>query len=168
MKNVILLFSFLGCLLCAESVQAQEFKSAVGARLGYPLSISYKKFLNETNAFEIYAGTRGFNGGFNYNFRSYSVSGAYLKHTPIESVEGLSYYYGGGANVNFWTFGGFEGDNAATSFGIQAYGGLSYTFENKPINITLDWIPSYFINGFANGFGADYGSLAVRYILSGE
>ncbi|MGK0363962.1 MAG: hypothetical protein ACI85O_001016 [Saprospiraceae bacterium] len=168
MKKAIVFLTFLGCLFFAENLQAQDFKSAIGLRLGYPLSISYKHFLNEADAIEIYAGTRGYDVGFGYNYRFYSISGAYQRHTPIESVDGLSYYYGAGASIYFWTFGDLDPDDASTAFGLQGYGGLSYTFENKPINISLDWVPTFFLNGYGSGFGAGYGSLAVRYIFAGR
>ena len=148
-----------------SSTQAQNFKSAVGARLGYPLSITYKQFISESGAFEVYAGTRGF-GSLNTRYRWYTISGAYQIHKPIESVEGLDYYYGAGASVYFWSF-DYDTNSSTTTFGLQGYGGLSYTFADKPINISVDWVPTFFLNGFGSGFGAGYGSLAVRYVLSG-
>lgn len=160
MKKLPLLLIIFGCFLFALPTQAQNFKSAVGARLGYPLSITYKQFISESGAFEVYAGTRGYS-----NYRWFSVSGAYQIHKPIESVEGLDYYYGAGASVYFWNF-DLNSDSPSTSFGLQGYGGLSYTFDDNPINISVDWVPTFFLNGFDSGFDAGYGSVAVRYVLS--
>lgn len=160
MRKTIALIFFFGCLFISTESNAQNFNQAVGLRLGYPMSISYKQFLNESNAFEVYAGTRGSGVGW----RWFSVSGAYQIHKPIESVEGLDYYYGGGASVFFWSF-DFDTDASNTAIGLQGYLGLSYTFKDSPINISLDWIPTFLLSGYSNGFGADYGSLAVRYIL---
>lgn len=168
MKKAILFFSlFIFCLM-ANTAQAQDFKSAVGARLGYPLSVTYKHFLNETGAIEVYAGTRGFGGLLGVGgYRWYSVSGGYQIHADIESVEGLQWYYGAGASVFFWTY-DFDTDASSVSLGLQAYGGLSYTFEDQPVNISIDWVPTIFLNSYANsGFNAGYGSVAVRYILQG-
>ncbi len=164
MKKLPLLLIILGCFLFALPTQAQNFNSAIGARFGYPLSITYKQFINESAAFEVFGGTRGNTGSFGY--RWFSVSGAYQIHKPIESIEGLDYYYGAGASVYFWTF-DFDTDSAKTSFGLQGYLGLSYTFDDKPINVSLDWVPTFFLNGYGDSFGAGYGSLAVRYVLSG-
>ena len=142
--------------------QAQTYKSAIGARLGYPLSATYKTFLNENSALEVFAGTRGFSG-----YRWISVSGAYQIHKPFSksNVDGLNFYYGAGASVYFWSF-DLDLDESTTTFGLQGYLGLDYSLKNTPINLTVDWIPTFFVGGFGAGFGAGYGSLGVRYILS--
>ena len=169
MKKIIVFSFLLTLLFCATTSHAQDFKSAVGVRFGYPLSVSYKMFLSESSAVEVYAGTRGYNAGFGVKYRWYSVSGAYQIHKPLSigDIEGLQYYYGAGVSVFFWTF-DFDTDTNSTTFGLQGYSGLSYTFDEKPINISIDWVPTYFFNGYnISGFGAGYGSLAVRYVLSG-
>lgn len=168
MKNIIKLLCICCFALYANCVQAQEFSSAIGARLGYPLSASFKRFISESSAVEVYIGTRSFGSGFG-RYRWWTISGGYQIHKPIEAdgLEGLSYYYGAGVSVFFWNFDNtyFEG-YATTTIGTQGYAGLSYSFENVPINLTVDWVPTYFINGFGSGFGAGYGTVGVRYILS--
>ncbi|MEM6317965.1 MAG: hypothetical protein AAF960_09860 [Bacteroidota bacterium] len=151
-------------LSCLTVCQAQSYKSAVGARLGYPLSVSYKTFVNDNSAVEIFAGTRGFSG-----YRWISVSGAYQIHKPLAAanVDGLNFYYGAGASLYLWSF-DFDVDDATTTFGLQGYLGLDYSLKDTPINFTVDWIPTFFVGGFGSGFGAGYGSLGVRYILSGR
>ena len=152
------------CMLMPKAdLQAQNYDNAIGARLGFPLSLSYKQFLNETNAFEVYAGVRGYS---TYNW--VNISGAYQVHSPIDGVEGLNWYWGAGASVYFWTFDdNFLGGTglSTTTFGVQGYLGLDYTFPNAPINITADWVPTYFFNGFGSGFVGGFGSLGVRYTL---
>jgi len=170
MKKAIVFSFFLTFLFSISTIQAQDFKSAVGLRFGSPLSVSYKFFMNETNAIEVFAGTKGYrnNTAFgNLGWRWYSVSGAYQIHKPLSigDIDGLQYYYGAGASAYFWTF-DFDTDSNNTTFGLQLYGGVSYTFSEKPINISVDWVPTYFFNGYVSGFGAGYGSLSVRYVLS--
>lgn len=150
-------------LVMLSSVQSQDFDSAVGLRLGYPLSVTYKKFVSETNAIEAYAGYRNWIGA-----SFLSLAGGYQIHKDLEidDLDGLQWYYGGGASVYFWTF-DFSG-GSRTSFGLQGYIGVSYTLEETPINVSIDWIPTLFINGadgFGNGFGGGYGSIGVRYVL---
>jgi len=146
------------------SSSAQEYGSALGARLGYPLSASYKTFLGgSNNAFEAYAGFRSYGLGYNW----FSISGAYQIHNAIEDVDGLQWYYGAGASVYFYSF-DFTTDASTTSFGIQGYIGLDYKFADYPINLSLDWIPTLFINGYNSGFGGGFGSLGVRYVLGDD
>ncbi|MDX2067050.1 MAG: hypothetical protein SFV55_01425 [Haliscomenobacter sp.] len=60
MKKLFFLFAFLGAVLFSNAIHAQAYNSAIGLRLGYPTSVSYKKFLTESNAIEIFAGYRGY------------------------------------------------------------------------------------------------------------
>lgn len=158
-----LLFSFM---LITDSATAQEYRTAVGARLGYPLSLSIKHFLNDNgHAVEAYVGTRGWGYG-----RWVNVSAGYQIHKPldIEGLEGLHWYYGGGATVFFWNYDNafaFDDDYSSTAIGIQGYLGLDYAFDDAPVNISVDWIPTFSFNGYLSGFGGGYGSVGVRYIL---
>ena len=149
----------------AEETPAEagtNYATAVGLRLGYPLSLSLKKFFTEDIAGEAYIGFRGFSG---YSWVNIAV--AVQKHAPIDAVDGLQWYYGAGASVFFFNFDNdFFGDSSTTtSFGVQGYIGLDYTFADIPLNLSLDWIPTIFINGFGSGFSGSYGSLAARYVI---
>lgn len=165
MKRLFLLGSFFVFFLAVGQAQDQPYKSAVGLRFGYPTSISYKVNLDASKAIEVYGGARWFSG-----YSWFNISAAYQIHNPLEleGIEGLRWYYGGGASIFFWTFdtGFFNERYASTSFGIQGYLGLEYTFENTPISLTADWVPTLFINGFSSGLGGGYGTLGVRYVLS--
>lgn len=161
MKKIITTSLCLVFLL--SNISSQDFDSAVGLRVGYPLSVTFKKFISESNAIEAYAGYRGFLG-----VRSLSLNGAFQIHKDIEAVEGLQYYFGGGASVVMWsvTYG-----TSTTSLGLQGYIGASYTFADIPLNLSVDWIPTLFLNGLAGygrGFSPDYGSVAARYILGSD
>ena len=159
-KAVLLIVLGLG-ILASQEASAQDYHNAIGLRLGYPLAVSYKHYLSEKNAFEIYAGTRGFS-----SYRWTNVSAAYQIHNPLGS-SGLKWYFGAGATVLFYSFGdGFIGTSeSSTAIGVQGYLGLEYTLGDTPLNFTLDWVPTYLFTGYGNGFGADGGSLGVRYVL---
>ncbi|NJL76312.1 MAG: hypothetical protein HC892_16145 [Saprospiraceae bacterium] len=165
MKKFFFLFVLLIILACNQ-LQAQNYTSAVGARLGSPISLSYKMFISDQNALEGYIGFRD-NASYNW----FSISGAYLVHRPleIEGIEGLDWYFGGGGSVFFWSYPNGTVDNySTTTLGIQGYLGLEYTLSNIPLNFTIDWIPTIFIgnNLFVNSFGGGYGSVGVRYVLN--
>ena len=164
MKRIIITSILVFVSAFVYQLNAQDYQTAIGARLGYPLSASIKHFITENNALEFYVGSRWYN-----RYRWANVSGAYLIHFPIEEVDGLKWYAGAGASIYFWGFDkGFADNSSNTSIGLQGYLGLEYTFDEVPINLSVDWIPTIFLNGYyeSSRFGGGYGSLAVRYVLS--
>ncbi|MFK7980326.1 MAG: hypothetical protein AB8G86_10120 [Saprospiraceae bacterium] len=154
--------TILSCFLFSGFLQGQLYDAVAGLRLGAPLSISYKKIINENKALEGYVGTRGKNG-----YRFLNISGAYQRIEPIDlgGIEELYYYYGGGASIYFWSF-KEEGNNQSATPGLQGYLGLEYTFSDRPINLTLDWVPTLFLSGHLSGLRGGYLSLGVRYVLT--
>lgn len=161
-RKIALIVAFvIGCIFAA---QAQNYNSAIGLRLGVPLSISYKHFLNENGAIEVFGGFRSYSG-----YGWFNVGGLYQYHKPIPDLDGLSWYFGGGAAAFFWNYdNNFAfGDNDDSSFSLGLLGnlGLDYKFENAPINLSVDWVPIFFVNGYGSGFGGGYGAFAVRYVL---
>lgn len=150
MKNLFLVvIIFLGGMITG---QAQDYDSAVGLRLGFPNSITYKKFVSESSAIELYGGVRS-----NFGSSLININGAYQIHTPIESVENLQWYYGAGAGIAI--------GNGFTSLSLSGYIGLDYRFEDLPISLSIDYVPTYFLGSNALNFQGAYGNLAVRYIL---
>lgn len=167
MKKTLMFVMVLAGLFLVKDVQAQEFSSAIGARLGYPLSLSYKTFINEKGAVELIAGTRGFGSGA-FRYRWFTVAGAYQVHQPLDlgDLDGLTWYYGAGASIFFWNYDeAFANPGSNTSIGLQGYLGLSYTLPDTPVNITVDWVPTFFLNGFTDGFRGGYGSVGIRYVI---
>ncbi len=166
MKTLKLLGVVALFLSFTMTMQAQDYSSAIGLRLGVPLSVSYKHFLGgSNNAIEAFAGFRSYSG-----YGWFNVGALYQVHKPIADVEGLRWYFGGGASVFFWNYdNGFvfgDKNNSTTSIGILGNLGLDYKFVNAPINLSLDWVPAFFVNGYASGFGGGYGALSVRYVLN--
>lgn len=157
MKKIIIATFLLTGLFFVNDAQAQAYESAVGARASYYLTGTYKKFLNETNALEGYVGL-GYFGGL--------IGGAMLQiHKPLEELEidNLYWYFGGGAFAGTaWNSYFFVGANVVI--------GLDYSFDEFPINVSLDWAPGlqfefwrYGSNQLDLAFAA--GGLSVRYIL---
>ena len=156
-------FAFLLCFIFySPDAQAQSWEKAIGLRLGFPNSITYKHFISENGAIEGVLGTRNFTG-----VRSINLSAAYQIHNSIleDSFGGLRWYYGGGATLIFFNFENNSGLSGGTSIGIQGYLGVDYTFEEVPINLSLDWTPNFLFTGFGDRFGGDFGGVAIRYIF---
>ncbi len=159
MRKVI--FTMVLALGFTFAAYSQNYNSAIGLRLGYPVSVSYKQFISEPGAIEVFAGFRSyaFYGWFN-------IGATYQHHSPITSVDGLSWFAGGGLSAFFWNYDdGFIGADSNTSIGVLGALGLDYKFETAPVNVSLDWLPIFFVNGYGSGFGGGYGALSVRYVL---
>ena len=172
MKNLLritlILALFIGGL---TTVKAQDYNSAIGLRLGSPIAVSYKMFLGGgSNAIEAFVSYRNYSNtilGNRYGWRWIGVGATYQVHNDFPGVDGLMWFYGGGASVVFYSYDDYYADdNDNISIGIHGTLGLDYKFADLPINVSLDWKPTFYINGFNNGFGAGYGALAVRYVLS--
>lgn len=168
MKKLLLLSLLLVGLGCSSNLSAQKYSSAIGLRFGYPNSVSYKMFLSEANALEVFGAfdtQRSVVAGLNAGWTSLGLGAAYLIHADFANSDGLSWYYGGGANIDFFTYGNdYSGSGGNISLGISGYLGLDYKFGNAPINITLDISPTFFLIG-NGGFVGKHGTLGVRYVL---
>lgn len=108
-------------------VQAQDYKTAVGIRFSsndaaINNSISVKHFLSGKTAIE---GLLSFGDPF-------AIGALVELHNSINGVDGLAWFYGGGAYV------GFSGER---NIGAQGVLGLDYKFANLPINLSVDWKP---------------------------
>ena len=161
----------VACLTLAPAADAQPFHSAIGARLGSPLALSYKQHLDYANAVEIYGGFRG-----NRNFSWFSISGAYQRHYDLgldAELSPLRWYWGLGGTAYFFSYrdrifrpGIGRSEYSTTAFGLNGYLGLDYTFGNTPLNLSVDWVPTFFLGGsYLDGFRGNQGSVGIRYVL---
>lgn len=163
MKKLVLLFSMIFVFALANQANAQNYQSAIGLRLGSPLAVSYKFFVSEPAAFELYLGYRSYGVGYTF----LNPGAMYQYHWPINGVDGLSWYVGGGASLYLYNF----KDNYCSgcdglAFGVNGALGLDYKFADAPINLSADWLPTIVIAGDFSGFGGGYGALAARYTLN--
>jgi hypothetical protein len=167
MKKLLLLAIVL---VGFASVQAQDYQRSIGIRAAWNYGLSYKHFINENAALEAVLTFRFWGvPGFTYN--NTRIMGLYQHHMPIDGVDGLKWYVGGGASVGFW--GGdfarwasaFDNSYSTVDIGIHPVVGLDYMFSDVPINLSLDFMPSIIIGGWYNGFRGSYGGFSGRYIF---
>lgn len=131
-KRILILLFITG--VAATSMQAQNYKTAVGLRLSsndatVNNSISVKQFINKVVALE----------GL-ISFDPAAVSVLAEVHQPVSSTPGLRWLYGGGGYVAF---------KNGISLGAQGILGLDYKFLAIPLNLSLDWKPELdFTNEF--------------------
>lgn len=137
MKRIAILFSLFTLFAGANTIQAQDYQSALGVRLSSAAatannSISFKQFINEKTAIE----------GL-FSFGDPVAIGALLEfHKPL-GAEGLRYFYGAGAYLGFKkTYNPNKQRNESDpQLGGMGIIGLDYKFTGIPLNLSLDWKP---------------------------
>lgn len=161
MKKIVLLFAIIAAFGAMNQASAQgNYDKAIGLRFGVPLAASFKFFVSDPGAIELYAGYRNYSIGYNY----FNLGAMYQYHKSISGVDGLSWYFGGGASVWFFSY-DFATDANGTGIAINGVLGLDYTFDGAPINLSVDWMPTFLLTGYGDGFAGGYGALSARYIL---
>lgn len=145
----IALFIITSVQAQSKSASSTSYKTALGVKVWDGGGISLKHFFNSNNAGEL----------IGYFWRNgVRFTGLYEIHGPINGAPGLRWYIGPGAHIGF--YGTKYGDGAFT--GIDGVLGLDYKFNEAPINISLDWQPSFEF-GTDRGFYGSWGGLGIRY-----
>jgi hypothetical protein len=161
MKKLIILASLLiglNNLVCAQ-VKGQSYKTGLGVKIwGDGGGISIKSFVQSNRAFE----------GIAYFWnRGTRLTGLYEFHFDIDGAPGLKWYVGPGVHLGFYNNryydpNYYDGNGAGTFVGIDGVLGLDYKFDDVPINLSLDWQPSFEF-GANRGFVGNWGGLGIRY-----
>lgn len=163
MKKLTFFLSVFLLLLNFGLYAQGEYKSAVGGRVGIPIAASIKHFISEAGAIEGYAGFRGASTVY-YSGINFTIGIMYQHHFPIGDIEGLQWYIGGGALVQFYNIDNNPNDYSTTGFALNGVGGVDYKFKGIPLNVSADWMPTFFLNKtYYSNFGAGYGGIAARY-----
>lgn len=158
MRKLFILFSFVTITACANAQKmalGSTYKTAIGVKF-YPGSISVKSFTKPNLALE------GLAYFWNYGTR---FTGLYEIHGDITGVEGLKYYVGPGAHVGYWNDhwkNSFPARDGGFMFGVDGVLGLDYKLKGAPLNVNLDWQPSFNFVGY-NYFEGGWGGLGIRY-----
>ena len=158
MKKILLSITML-LFIGLATTDAQPYSKAIGAKV-YPLGVTYKQFVGERHAFEIVAhfapltGYRWLHAGANYHY-----------HFPIGSIDGFSWFLGGGAFLRSYSYtNDYNGSLRDDLFiGINFSGGVDYKFQNIPLNLAADWAPGFALLGNDLGFVGEMGGVAARY-----
>lgn len=153
LRKSFLVFSF-SLLVSSAFAQSEgsSYKTAVGVKF-YPGAVSVKHFIGGNNAIE--------GLGYFYN-RGFRFTGLFEIHNDINGAPGLKWYAGPGAHTGSYNSkygGGF-------SLGIDGVLGLDYKVSGAPLDLSIDWQPSYeFGSKFERGFIGNWGGLGIRYTL---
>ena len=143
-------------LLAVISTQAQSrstnsytYRTALGVKVWDGGGITLKHFFNDNNAGELIA---------YFWSRGARFTGLYEIHGDFSGAPGLKWYIGPGAHIGFYSTKYGDGSYA----GIDGVLGLDYKFRGAPINMSIDWQPSFEF-GDGRGFVGSWGGLGIRY-----
>jgi hypothetical protein len=147
--SVFILFADSQLNAQTKQVPRPSYKSAIGLR-PFPFGLDFKANLDTRRAaLEFVA----------YFKEGFAVLGLYEWHFAINEPRNLKFYLGGGGVVGFKN----ESNGGGAVLGIAGVIGLDYKFLKLPLNLCLDWQPSYQI-GKVDEL-KNFGGLAVRYTL---
>lgn len=154
---------FAALLMTGFTAQAQNnsstYKTALGVKLwGDGGGITLKHFIGNNHALE--------GIGYFWN-KGVRVTGLYEFHFDFEGAPGLKWYVGPGAHVgiynnNYNDPSNPNGTGSGSYIGIDGVLGLDYKFTGAPINLSIDWQPSFEF-GDNRGFINSWGGLGIRY-----
>lgn len=152
-KKLVTFFLSSILLLTARDITAQSmghsYRTALGVKVWDGAGISLKHFVNDKGALEGIAYFWG-NG--------MRITGLYEIHYGFVDAPGLKWYIGPGAHVGF-----YDNKNGDGAFiGIDGVIGLDYKINRAPLNLSLDWQPSFEF-GDNRGFTGSWGGLGIRY-----
>ncbi|MDP4267167.1 MAG: hypothetical protein Q8880_07015 [Bacteroidota bacterium] len=155
MKKLLFILGFIS--LISLKSQAQLYNSAVGFRFGPGFfGGSYKFFRTNDNSLE---GIVTFHDSF------IKLSGLYELNEPIfeEMKKQLAVFFGGGVALGTGHFGNYHND--VTLIGIEGIVGIEYAFKGVPIAASLDWKPTFYLNGGTgySGFWGNEACFTIRY-----
>ncbi len=152
----LVVFTFLIVASFSKVAQAQDYKSALGGRLGTYISVSFSTYVTEGRSIELI-------GGFTReaNQSDFLVGGFYKIHGNVTAqVPTLKWYFGGGFYLNLKND---SGDN--TSFAPGGIIGMEYTLDHTPVNFFIDASPNYNLNSDTDSNFDLHANLGVRYVL---
>jgi hypothetical protein len=143
----------IGANAQSKSARGSSYQTALGVKVWDGGGITLKHFFNDKHAGELigYFWRRGFR-----------LTGLYEIHGNFSNAGGLRWYIGPGAHIGFYNYN--DGNNRidGTYIGVDGVLGLDYKFKEAPINLSLDWQPSFEF-GDGLGFSGSWGGLGIRY-----
>jgi len=151
-KQILFAFAILLTAIAQsqnKSTSGHSYQTALGVKVWDGGGISLKHFISDKHALE--------GIGYFWN-RGARITGLYEIHGPISGAPGLRWYIGPGIHLGFYNTKYGDGSFA----GIDGVLGLDYKFNGAPINMSIDWQPSFEF-GDNRGFVGSWGGLGVRY-----
>lgn len=141
--------------ISTRTTYEKAYHSAIGVKM-YPSAVSYKQFLRSNKAIEAL--------GY-FSLDGFRATLLYETYAPIEGNENLSWYVGYGGHLGIWseTWKKNNPDHTAgIAVGVDGILGLDYKVKNAPLNISVDWQPSFNFVG-SSYFESGWAGIGIRY-----
>ncbi len=158
MKKIVIVVLLVTAFFCAK---AQNYNAAIGVRGGASQAITLKTFVSGATAFDLMLGTH--RGGLNF-------TALYEIHQDdIFDIDNLTFFYGLGGHVGIYNTNSWPNNWNSSNYssgpivGVDGVVGVGYTFDEIPLNLSLDIVPSFHVFPF---FGYwQRGSISIRYVF---
>ena len=160
-KQFFLILLTLVIFITTATAQSKgrTYTTALGVKFLDGAGITLKHFISERDALE--------GIGFFWN-QGARITGLYELHYDIKGAPGLKWYVGPGAHIGFYNTNyrysnGYNTKYGSGTFaGIDGVLGLDYKINNAPLNLSIDWQPSFEF-GTGRGFTGSWGGFGIRY-----
>ncbi len=132
-----------------------SYKKAIGVKM-YPSAISYKSFLTDNKALEVL--------GY-FTLDGFRTTIMMEKYSSFANTDQLSWYIGYGGHMGIWSEEWKKNNpayDAGIALGIDGILGLDYKIKNAPLNLSIDWQPSFNFVG-SSYFESGWAGLGIRY-----
>jgi hypothetical protein len=162
MKKSVIIILFV--LFSGLTLNAQDYKTSLGLRAGLPFGFSgftIRHFLDKYNAVE---------GILASNFEGIIATGLFENEHRTGFYPGVNWYWGLGAHIGFWGPGTNRYINSAQNYsggaviGIDGIFGVEYTFDDIPLNLSVDVLPNVNLFGVP-GWNLINGAVSARYVF---
>ncbi len=157
MKRIFIASALLLGIFSATGAQEnnETYQTALGVKI-YPGAFTIKHFIADDKALEglAYIGSDGFR-----------ITGLYEFYGDITGVPNLRWYAGPGAHIGFWSnewVSKYPDRNSSAAIGVDGVLGLDYKISGVPLDVSLDWQPSFNFVGYSY-FEGGWGGIGLRY-----
>lgn len=145
MKRLLLVFILISTGFFAFS---QEFKQAVGIRMGYTGGIEYRVYTNELNSYKFLVGSR------ERGFLAHALK-EWHRYDMFTFTDQLTFIYGAGVHAGYerWDRQQFNVNSSYyvthTAFiaGLDGFAGIEYLFHEVPISVGFEVKPYFDLFG---------------------
>ena len=140
-------------------MMAQDYKAAIGFRGGVVQGLTFKAAVGGNTAFDLIVAT---------HYHGLNLTALYEIHSlNIFGVDNLALFYGFGGHVGFYNSNYYRLHWGTYSngfvFGVAGVIGVEYTFDEIPINLSVDIVPSF--NVVPEFWYWQRGALSIRYVF---